>query len=232
MSTARVLVVDDDEDIRSLLRTLLERIGVTVLEAPDGREGLREFHAQRPDLVILDVSMPQLDGWQMLDRIRDMSDVPILMLTARADELERVRGLHAGADDYVVKPFGKQELIARVQALLRRASRGGRAEEADSYGDGYLTIDWGQHRVTVGEREVQLTPLEFRLLSTFVRNPRQVLSREQLLELVWGDTYGVGGDQVKLYVGYLRRKLDPDAPDAVPIETVRGFGYRYGAPAA
>jgi DNA-binding response OmpR family regulator len=162
----------------------------------------------------------------------DGSALPILMLTARDQVADRVAGLEAGADDYVVKPFGKQELIARVQALLRRASRAGRAEEADSYGDGYLTIDWGQHRVTVGDREVQLTPLEFRLLSTFVRNPRQVLSREQLLELVWGDTYGVGGDQVKLYIGYLRRKLDPDTPDDVPIETVRGFGYRYTAPSA
>ena len=232
MSAAKVLVVDDDEDIRSLLRVLLERAGAVVFEAPDGRDGLREFHARRPDLVILDVSMPEIDGWQMLDRIRDMSDVPVLMLTARADELERVRGLQAGADDYVVKPFGKQELIARVQALLRRAARGGRTQEADSYGDDYLTIDWGQRRVVVGDREVQLTPLEFRLLSTFVRNPRQVLSREQLLELVWGDAYGVGGDQVKLYIGYLRRKLDPDTPDSVPIETVRGFGYRYSAPAA
>jgi DNA-binding response OmpR family regulator len=232
MSRARVLVVDDDEDIRALVRTLLERAGATVFEAPDGREGMREFHAQRPDLVILDVSMPELDGWQMLDRIRDMSEVPVLMLTARADELERVRGLQAGADDYVVKPFGKQELTARVQALLRRAARGGREEEADSYGDAYLTIDWGQRRVTVGEREVQLTPLEFRLLSTLVRNPRQVLGRDQLLELVWGDSYGVGGDQVKLYIGYLRRKLSPDAPESVPIETVRGFGYRYAAPSA
>ena len=231
MSAARILVVDDDHDIRGLVRTLLERAGATVYDAPDGREGLREFHARRPDLVILDVSMPVMDGWQMLDRIRDMSDVPVIMLTARADELERVRGLQAGADDYVVKPFGKQELVARVQAQLRRAVRAGRTEQMDSYGDGFLTIDWGQHRVTVADREVQLTPLEFRLLSTFVRNPRQVLSREQLLELVWGDSYGVGGDQVKLYIGYLRRKLSPDAPDIVPIETVRGFGYRYTAPA-
>ena len=231
MSAARILVVDDDHDIRGLVRTLLERAGATVYDAPDGREGLREFHARRPDLVIHDVSMPVMDGWQMLDRIRDMSDVPVIMLTARADELERVRGLQAGADDYVVKPFGKQELVARVQAQLRRAVRAGRTEQMDSYGDGFLTIDWGQHRVMVDEREVQLTPLEFRLLSTFVRNPRQVLSREQLLELVWGDSYGVGGDQVKLYIGYLRRKLSPDAPDIVPIETVRGFGYRYTAPA-
>jgi len=227
MSAARVLVVDDDDDIRGLVRTLLERAGAVVYDAPDGREGLREFHARRPDLVILDVAMPAMDGWQVLDRIRDMSDVPVIMLTARADELERVRGLQAGADDYIIKPFGKQELVARVQALLRRVARAGRTEEPDSYGDGFLTIDWGQHRVLVEDREVQLTPLEYRLLSTFVRNPRQVLSRDQLLELVWGDSFGVGTDQVKLYVGYLRRKLDPDSPEAVPIETVRGFGYRY-----
>src|SRR3954470_7153483 len=228
MSESRVLVVDDDDDIRGLVVTLLTRAGITVRSAPNGREGLREFHSWRPDLVILDVSMPELDGWNVPDRIRDMSAIPVLMLTARGDELERVRGLQAGADDYVVKPFGKQELVARVQALLRRASQSAPQEESDTYADSYLSIDWGQRRVTVGEREVQLTPLEFRLLSTFVRNPRQVLSREQLLELVWGDTYGVGGDQVKLYIGYLRRKLGDDAP----IETVRGFGYKYQPPAS
>ena len=231
MSDSRVLVVDDDADIRLLVRTLLERTGVAVNEAANGRDGMREFHASRPDLVILDVSMPELDGWQMLERIRDMSDVPVLMLTARGDELERVRGLQSGADDYVVKPFGRQELVARVQALLRRAARGTGQEEQETYADSYVTVDWAQRRVAVGERDVQLTPLEFRLLSTFVRNPRQVLSRDQLLELVWGDTFGVGGDQVKLYIGYLRRKLDPDAPDSVPIETVRGFGYRWKAAA-
>jgi DNA-binding response OmpR family regulator len=230
MSESRVLVVDDDDDIRQLVVTLLERAGITVHDAPNGREGLREFHSWRPDLVVLDVSMPELDGWNVLDRIRDMSAVPVLMLTARGDELERVRGLQAGADDYVVKPFGKQELVARVQALLRRAAQSTPNEEQERYADEYLAIDWGQRSVHVGEREVQLTPLEFRLLSTFVRNPRQVLSRDQLLELVWGDTYGVSGDQVKLYIGYLRRKLDPEATDAVPIETVRGFGYRYAAP--
>jgi DNA-binding response OmpR family regulator len=230
MNGARILVVDDDDDIRGLVQTLLERGGAEVKPARNGKDGLREFHSWRPDLVILDVSMPEMDGWNVLERIRDMSEVPVLMLTARGDELERVRGLQAGADDYVVKPFGKQELVARVNALIRRASRGGPQEEADSYADTYLAIDWAQARVTVGEREVQLTPLEFRLLSTFVRHPRQVLSRDQLLELVWGDAFGVGGDQVKLYVGYLRRKLEPDNADAVPIETVRGFGYRYQPP--
>jgi DNA-binding response OmpR family regulator len=229
MNGSEILVVDDDPDIRTLVRTLLERSGATVHEASDGRTALREFHSRRPDLVVLDVSMPELDGWEVLERIRDLSDVPVIMLTARGQELERVRGLQGGADDYVVKPFGRQELIARVQALLRRAGRAGRDEEPETYADDYLTIDYAQRRVTVGERAVQLTPLEFKLLACFIRNPRQVLSRDQLLELVWGDAFGVGTDQVKLYVGYLRRKLDPDAPETVPIETVRGFGYRYRA---
>jgi DNA-binding response OmpR family regulator len=148
------------------------------------------------------------------------------MLTARGDELERVRGLQAGADDYVVKPFGRQELLARVQALLRRAGReAGRQQE--HYLDDRLTIDFAQRAVIFDGEAVSLTPLEFRLLGAFVRHPRQVLSREQLLELVWGDAYGVSGDQVKLYVGYLRRKLAPEDPAGAPIETVRGFGYRY-----
>ncbi len=154
MSESRVLVIDDDDDIRNLVRTLLERTGSTVHDAANGKEGLREFHSWRPDLVILDVNMPEMDGWNVLERIRDMSEVPVLMLTARGDELERVRGLQSGADDYVVKPFGKQELVARIQALLRRAARGASGEaEAESYADSFVSIDWGQARVTVGERE-------------------------------------------------------------------------------
>jgi DNA-binding response OmpR family regulator len=221
----RVLCVDDDEDIRLLLRALLERAGYTVDEAPDGKTALRMLFANTPALVILDVTMPDLDGYQTLERIRDLSDVPVLMLTARSQELEKVRGLSAGADDYVAKPFGRQELLARVQALLRRT--GGRSEVVEAYADDFLQIDYAQRSVTVDGRAVQLTPLEFKLLSVFVQNPNQVLSRDQLLELVWGDPYGVSGDQVKLYVGYLRRKLCPGAPDTAPVETVRGFGYRY-----
>jgi DNA-binding response OmpR family regulator len=226
MNGARVLVIDDDADIRGLVAELLGRVGLEVEGASDGRVGLRSFHRSPPDLVVLDVSMPELDGWQTLERIRDLSDVPVLMLTARGDELERVRGLKAGADDYVVKPFGRQELVARVEALLRRASADG-AGTQDIYSDARLTIDFAQRSVAFDGRDVSLTPLEFKLLSAFVRNPRQVLSREQLLELVWGSAYGVSGDQVKLYVGYLRKKLDPTDPGNVPIETVRGFGYRY-----
>ncbi|HSP71795.1 MAG TPA: response regulator transcription factor [Gaiellaceae bacterium] len=226
MKGARILVVDDEADIRTLLRDLLERAGYVVEEAADGRAGVRSFYASAPDLVILDVTMPELDGWATLERIRDLSDVPVIMLTARGGELERVRGLTSGADDYVPKPFGRQELLARVQALLRRA--GGRRQQLEErYADGFLTIDYANRAVTVGDRPVQLTPLEFKLLAAFVQNPNQVLSRDQLLELVWGDPYGVSGDQVKLYVGYLRKKLVPERPDDAPIETVRGFGYRY-----
>ena len=221
----RILVVDDDADIRLLLRELLERAGYAVDEAEDGRAALRTMFTTPPALVILDVTMPEMDGYQTLERIRDLSEVPVLMLTARTQELEKVRGLSAGADDYVAKPFGRQELLARVQALLRRS--GGRSEVVETYADDFVQVDYGQRQIVVQGRDVRLTPLEFKLLAAFVQNPNQVLSRDQLLELVWGDPYGVSGDQVKLYVGYLRRKLMPDAPDTAPIETVRGFGYRY-----
>ena len=225
MSERRILVVDDDADIRGLVRELLERRGFEVVEAADGKEALQELYAGRPDLVVLDVSMPGLDGWTTLERIRELSDVPVMMLTARSEELEKTRGLRAGADDYVTKPFGRQELIARIEALLRRA--GGReAVAAESYSDAFLTIDFAQRAVSVGDEGVELTPLEYRLLTTFVRHPNQVLSHDQLLELVWGDL-DASREQVKLYVGYLRKKLSPDAPDQAPIETRRGFGYAY-----
>jgi DNA-binding response OmpR family regulator len=230
VSRSRVLVVDDDEVARAALRGVLERAGHEVTEAQDGRAGLRELYAKPPDLVILDVDMPELDGWSTLERIRDLSEVPVLMLTASEGELERVRGLQGGADDYVIKPFGPQELPARVQALLRRA--GPRGAEQQTYADRLVTIDFAQRAVTYDGRSVLLTPQEFKLLAVFVRHPNQVLSREQLIELVWGDIYGVDTGQVKLYVGYLRRKLDPQAHEQTLIETVRGFGYRYRRPTA
>lgn len=225
---ASVLVVDDEADIRSLVRELLERAGHDVLEAGDGNEGLRAFFASRPDLVVLDVSMPGLDGWGTLERIRELSDVPVVMLTAQARELAKVRGLRGGADDYITKPFGRQELLARVEANLRRQRSEGDAPA--TYSDGFVTIDFAQRAVEVAETQVSLTPLEFRMLAAFVRNSNQVLSHEQLLELAWGDARNAERDQVKLYVGYLRRKLGAPAGEESPIETVRGFGYRYRPP--
>ena len=230
VKTAEVLVVEDEVDVRRLVRVLLERAGHTVVEAANGLEALRRLEADAPDLIVLDVAMPELDGWQTLERIRDLSDVPVLMLTARAGELDKVRGLRSGADDYVTKPFGRQELLARVEALLRRTS--GPPEVRTAYEDPALRIDYVSREVTVEDRPVQLTPLEFKLLSAFVRHPNETLSRTRLLELVWGDVDGFGGDQVKLYVGYLRRKLGWEPSDGGPLETVRGFGYRYRPPAA
>jgi DNA-binding response OmpR family regulator len=229
VKSGEVLVVEDEEDVRRLVRVLLERAGHTVVEAVNGADALVRMQDARPDLIVLDVTMPELDGWQTLERIRDMSDVPVLMLTARTGELDKVRGLRAGADDYVTKPFGRQELLARVEALLRRTS--GPPELRTAYRDAAVTVDFVSREVTVENRAVQLTPLEFRLLAAFVSHPNETLDREQLLELVWGDAEGFGSDQVKLYVGYLRRKLGWDV-DASPIETVRGFGYRYRPPAA
>ncbi|MBS1868456.1 MAG: response regulator transcription factor [Actinobacteria bacterium] len=234
VKSAEVLVVEDEDDVRRLVRVLLERAGHTVVEAANGLEALRRLEAGAPDLVVLDVAMPELDGWQTLERIRDLSEVPVLMLTARAGELDKVRGLRSGADDYVTKPFGRQELLARVEALLRRTS--GPPAVRPAYEDAMLRIDYVSREVTVaapdGGRRVQLTPLEFKLLSAFVRHPNETLSRARLLELVWGDVDGFGGDQVKLYVGYLRRKLGWGPTDGGPLETVRGFGYRYRPPAA
>lgn len=223
--TASVLLVEDDPDIRGLLRELLEARRYRPLEAGDGRTALRVLHEQRPDLVVLDLAMPDLDGWATLERIRDVSDVPVLVLTARSAEADKVRALGKGADDYVVKPFAYGELLARLGALLRRAGDGGNVPER--YDDGYLVIDHAAREVTVRGGPVSLTPLEFRLLVTLTSHPRRVLSREQLLELVWDDPYGVSRDAVRLYIGYLRRKLGRGAP----IETVRGFGYRYRPPA-
>jgi DNA-binding response OmpR family regulator len=220
---SEILVVDDERDIRELLGVLLERGGHDVRLAADGRAGLRAFHAHPPDLVILDVTMPDLDGWQTLERIRDLSDVPVLMLTARSGELELVRGLRGGSDDYVVKPFGRQELLARVDALLRRTRGGVRTQT--HYADDALEIDFASYTVRRDGHEVALTPLEFRLLSAFVRHPHQVLTRDQLITLAWDDPVNVSPEQVKLYVGYLRRKIGAEL-----IQTVRGFGYRYLRP--
>jgi len=223
VNKGRALVVDDDVDIRNLVRSLLERADFEVYDEANGRAALRVFHQVRPDVVLLDVAMPELDGWQTLERIRDLSDVPVLMLTAKDAEADRVRGLRSGADDYVIKPFAREELIARVEGLLRRAAA--REERSPVYADAMLSVDFAQRRVLVRGDEVSLTPLEYNLLAAFVRHPNQVLSHDQLLDLAWGDVDARSRDQVKLYVGYLRRKLG--AEDDAPIETVRGFGYRY-----
>jgi DNA-binding response OmpR family regulator len=222
---ARLLVIDDDADVSYGLELLLERAGHAVTTARNGREGLRAFFRERAELVVLDVGMPEMDGWETLARLRDVSDVPVLMLTARGLIQERVRGLQAGADDYQTKPFASEELLARIAALLRR--RGEPTEQPETYSDEHVEIDLRNWQVNASGREVHLTPLEFRLLRAFVEHPRQVLSHEQLLDLAWGDSAPADQSAVKTYVRYLRRKLDwPSGTDG-PIESVRGVGYRY-----
>ena len=222
-----MLVVDDEADIRVMVRHLLLKAGYDVAEASSGREAVRIFHERRPDLVVLDVAMPELDGWATLERIRDVSDAPVLMLTARAGDADKVRGLRSGADDYLTKPFAREELLARVEALLRRAPQ---ASLLERYADGVVEVDFANRSVTVAGSELRLTPREFQLLAAFVKHPNQVLSTAQLLELVWSDPHALSDDQVKTYVSYLRKKFEATGASA-PIETVRGFGYRYRAPA-
>ena len=218
---ADVLVVEDAPEYSLALKLLLERAGHTVRTAGDGLEALDAFHAAASDLVVLDLGLPVLGGWATLDRLRDVSDVPVMILSATDDELEKVRALQSGADDYQVKPFSTPEFLARCGALLRRTRTEARSER---YEDGYLAIDFATRAVTLRDgTAVELTATEFRLLATLVRHPGEVLTHADLLRLAWRDAVGTK-DQVKTYVRYLRRKL----PD-LELEAVRGVGYRFSA---
>jgi DNA-binding response OmpR family regulator len=228
MASPRVLLVEDDEDSRLLLRRVLERAGMQVVEASSGTQGLRELYGSHPDVVLLDIGLPEIDGWRTLERIRELTDVPVMMVTGKASELEKVRALRSGADDYVTKPFGLQEVVARVEALLRR--RAPRKEPPRTYADPLVEIDFQGAEAKAGGNQLELTPLEYRLLTAFVKHPNQVLSADQLLELAWGES-GFGRERVKIYVGYLRAKFREAGVEA-PIETIRGFGYRYRPPRA
>jgi DNA-binding response OmpR family regulator len=218
----RVLVIEDEEDIALGIQVVLTRSGFAVTGAADGRQGLHVFHRMNPDLVILDIGLPGLDGWSVLERIRDMSDVPVLILTAHGLESEKVRGLHGGADDYLTKPFGNAELAARAATLLRRPRSNHQDEVFD---DGSVRVDFASHEVTVDGAAVELTPIEFRLLAALVRHRGQTLTPDRLLELAWNDPLGVGPDRVKYGIMRLRRKLSGATESH--IEAVRGFGYRY-----
>ena len=226
----KILVIDDEDDIRLVVTTRLERAGYATIVASDGREGLRHFYNDRPDLVILDIAMPEMDGWQVLERIREVSNLPVLMLTAAAQERDKVRGLRGGADDYITKPFSGEEFLARVEAALRRASTPPEITESSVYQDSEITIDYPKHEVAVRGQPIELTPTEFRLLGTLTENAGRVLSQDQLLDHVWGQDYAESLDVVRLYVGYLRRKIEVDPGNPELIETVRGFGYRYKKP--
>ena len=223
---ARIVLVDDDANLRHTLGYALRQEGFEVFAAEDGERGLEAFHQSRPDVVLLDVMLPNLDGFEVCRRIRKESDVPILMLTARDTELDKVVGLELGADDYLAKPFSTRELVARVRALLRRTRQTAApvGERLESAG---LLLDAVRHRVTLEGREISLKPKEFDLLAFFMAHPGQVFGREQLLASVWGYDFAGDSRTVDTHVKTLREKLDDDAERPLWIDTVRGVGYRF-----
>jgi two-component system response regulator MprA len=219
MSTT-ILVIDDDEKITSFLRRALAYEGYRVDTAPDGPTGLTRARDRAPDLVILDVMLPGLDGQEVARRLRAGGDVPILMLTARDEVADRVAGLDAGADDYLVKPFALEELLARIRALLRR--RDADRPEVLRYSD--LALDTASRQARRGDRDIDLTTKEYELLDLFMRHPRQVLTRDQIMEEVWGLDYDGESNVIEVYVGYLRQKLEA-AGEPRLIHTIRHAGY-------
>ena len=220
MSRADLLVVDDDRKITNMLRRALQAEGYDVRTANDGAEGLARVRERQPDLVLLDLLMPGMDGLEVCRRLREESDVPILILTAKDETEDRVRGLDSGADDYLVKPFELEELLARVRALLRR--REGREQRVLRFAD--LALDLTSRVASRGERPIELTTKEYELLAYFLRHPREVLSQEQILDRVWPGQVEAESNVLHVYVGYLRNKLEAGGEPRL-IHTVRGVGY-------
>jgi two-component system alkaline phosphatase synthesis response regulator PhoP len=221
-----VLIVDDEENIRNVVKAYLEAEGYTVHSASDGVQGLALFRRHHPDLVILDIMLPGMDGLQVLQQMRRESEVYVLMLTARSEEADRVIGLTVGADDYLTKPFSPRELVARVKAVLRRGRTADPGEER-VLAFAHLRIDGQRHEVWRDGELIDLTALEFKLLKTLASYPGMVFSREQLLQQVWG--YDFYGDErvVDVHVGHIRQKLEADPANPQFVATVRGVGYKF-----
>ncbi len=223
------LVIDDDKTLLRLLQEALSKAGYQVILTSNGIDGLQELYARQPDLVLLDVMMPRMDGWETLSRIRQISRVPVIMLTAKDSEQDKVRGFNLGVDDYVTKPFSFAELVARAGAVLRRARATAPATKNKRYSSGDLVLDVDAHRVTKAGKLVELTPTEFRLLETLAEHAGRVLTHEQLLEKVWGYDAGEDTGYIKRYIWYLRQKLEDDPTNPQHILTERGFGYSFAA---
>ncbi|SHK49562.1 DNA-binding response regulator, OmpR family, contains REC and winged-helix (wHTH) domain [Anaerocolumna jejuensis DSM 15929] len=219
-----ILLVDDEPKIRILLRDFLEKEGYKIMEASDGRQALELFHSriQEIDMLLLDVMIPEYDGWTVCREIRKVSQVPIIMLTARAEDFDEVHGFEIGADDYIKKPVKPTVLVARLKAFFRRQDKGSLREKPLEFGE--LMIDTGCHQVKVGMEEISLSPTEYSILITLVQNSRQIVSREQLIRQVWGYDYYGGLRTVDTHINRLRIKLKTKG-DA--ITTIRGFGYKF-----
>ncbi len=223
----RILVVDDERGLVRLIRLNLEHDGFEVVEANNGAQAMDRLRATLPDLVLLDVMMPDLDGFEVLRMIREVGSTPVIMLTAKGEENDKVRGLELGADDYVTKPFSPRELTSRIRAVLRRGSFAEEGESGKIVVDSRLTIDFDRHEVWVEGELVQLRPTEYRLLYHLVRNAGWVLTHDQILAKVWGYEYENEPHYVRLYINYLRKKLEKDPADPRYILTERGVGYRF-----
>lgn len=223
----RILVVDDEENIRTLVTAYLQAEGYTVSEADDGQKAVDLFRRLRPDVVILDVMLPGMSGFDVLQQIRRESDVYVLMLTARSEETDRIVGLTVGADDYVTKPFSPREIVARVKAVLRRPRVGGGPADEGLLAFRHIRIDSRRFTVTRDEEPIDLTPLEFKLLKALAEHAGMVLSREQLLERVWGYDYYGEDRVVDVHIGRIRQKLEADPANPTFLVTVRGVGYRF-----
>ena len=227
MTNRSVLVVEDEENLVEALRYNLEHEGYDVLTAPDGGSGLETARAALPDLVILDVMLPNLDGLEVCRILRRETDVPILMLTAKGEEIDRVVGLEIGADDYVTKPFSMRELMARVRAMLRRPRKTASARMAEPLRSGSLAVDVDAHQASLNGEELRLKPREFDLLALFMRNPGRAFTRDQVLEQLWGHDYIGDVRTVDVHVRWLREKIEADPSTPARIITIRGVGYRF-----
>jgi two-component system KDP operon response regulator KdpE len=225
-----LLIVEDDTDLVNALELYFERSGYHVLSAKNGLEGLQRLYEERPDVVILDIAMPRMDGWEVCRRIRELSDVPIVILTARVQEEERVKGLKLGADDYVVKPFSLKELEARIEAVLRRARSARPQKPGILFANEELVIDADRLMVTRNGKHIDLTPTELRLLLLLAENVGRVLTHRQILEKIWGAEYADDLDYVKLFIYRLRRKIETDPEKPAYILSERGIGYRFVNP--
>jgi DNA-binding response OmpR family regulator len=223
----RILVVDDEERMVRFIRLNLEHDGFQVIEAYKGGVVLDLIRTQLPDLVLLDVMLPDIEGFELLRLIREVNTVPVIMLTAKGEEEDRVRGLEMGADDYITKPFSPRELVSRVRAVLRRVELASGEPEGVIEVDDYLKIDFNRREVWVDGKLVQLRPTEYRLLYHLVQNAGWVLSHEQLLSKVWGYEYQDEPHYVRLYINYLRKKIEKDPANPKYILTERGAGYRF-----
>ncbi|MBX3015194.1 MAG: response regulator transcription factor [Caldilineaceae bacterium] len=227
MDGKKILIIDDDVNLGQTIKLTFARAGAQVFTAVDGRDGLRQFYEYRPDLVILDIRMPDINGWETCRQIRLLSNIPIIMLTTLDKDEDIIRGLDHGADDFVTKPFSRDVLLARARAVLRRTDLISTPEDHSTYHDGYLLIDIRKHQIQVNGQNIQLTSTEFRLLSYLLQNAGQVLSYQNILDKVWGWEYQDSIDYVHVYISHLRRKLEIDPRNPRYLVTERGIGYRF-----